>query len=539
MDFEIRCLECNRSFNRFLTNTHLKSHGLTIAQYRERHGDGSDVSQKYREDRSRAYSGSGNPMAGRSMASHVKEALRSANSTRPPHNKGKRVEDPAILARMQDAVEKREARYRELGNHPHRGKSVSPETREKLRQANLGKRATEETRKKISAMRLGRPSPLKGKRLSPEHAAKSGQALRDASHKKSRMAIERKLAFAESRGFSVIGQETSKWTFRCPSGHHFVRHKMMLDGCRFREDFCPVCHPREVAVSKQELELLDHVRSLVGGDQVLSSDRTAIHPLELDIHVPSKRVAIEYCGLYWHSEGAGRDRSYHRKKLELCRAAGIRLLTVFEDEWVSKPELVRSHVASALGMDASPKINARDCEVRRLSPLEARAFVDANHLQGYSPCAARYGLEFDGRLVAAMTFSRPSISKGGRGSVGWEISRLCTSARVRGGASRLLAAFVTDHRPDRIFTFADLRWGEGGVYSAIGFERLGDTPPGYWYVPYGCAHRVHRFALRKGALPGDDPSMTEFEQRDAQGYLRIWDCGNAKYELITRSPNTR
>jgi hypothetical protein len=26
--------------------------------------------------------------------------------------------------------------------------------------------------------------------------------------------------------------------------------------------------------------------------------------------------------------------------------------------------------------------------------------------------------------------------------------------------------------------------------------------------------------------------MTEFENRDFQGYLRIWDCGNARYEWL-------
>jgi hypothetical protein len=93
-----------------------------------------------------------------------------------------------------------------------------------------------------------------------------------------------------------------------------------------------------------------------------------------------------------------------------------------------------------------------------------------------------------------------------------------------------VSAFAREHGRS-LFTFSDLRWGEGSSYAASGMTRDHDTSPGYWYVPPGSMTRVHRFALRKGALEGDDPSMTEFEQRDAQGYLRIWDCGNARYRL--------
>lgn len=533
MDFEIKCLECGRAFQRFLTNTHLKSHGLTIAQYRERHGDGSDVNQKYREDRSRAYSGSGNPMAGRSMASHVKEALRAVNSIRPPHNKGKRVEDPAILARMRDAMAKREARYRELGNHPHKGKIVSEETREKLRVANLGRKASQETRDKLSAAFRGRPGHTKGKKLSPEHAAKSRAVLIEVNRKKSADALERKLEFVSSMGLTITDRATDSWAFRCQKGHAFVRHKMMLDSCRYRDDFCPTCHPRDVITSKAELEVLDFVRSLMGGAEVRSADRSIIPPLELDVHVPSRRLAIEYCGLYWHSEQAGKDRLYHRSKLEACRAAGIRLITLFEDEWLNRRTIVESHLRHALGLTGE-KLSARDCTIEVLGVGAAREFVDAHHLQGYSPSSVRLGLVHDGSLVSAMTFSRPSRSKGSRDRDGWEISRHCSSASVRGGTSRLVTAFVREHGRS-LFTFSDLRWGEGSSYAAAGMVRVADTAPGYWYVPPGSVSRIHRFALRKGALPGDDPSMTEFEQRDAQGYLRVWDCGNAKYELIPAS----
>ena len=40
-------------------------------------------------------------------------------------------------------------------------------------------------------------------------------------------------------------------------------------------------------------------------------------PLELDIYIPSHNLAIEFDGLYWHSE-IHKPSNYHLNKTELC-----------------------------------------------------------------------------------------------------------------------------------------------------------------------------------------------------------------------------
>ncbi|NDB85961.1 MAG: tandem-95 repeat protein, partial [Alphaproteobacteria bacterium] len=62
------------------------------------------------------------------------------------------------------------------------------------------------------------------------------------------------------------------------------------------------------------------------------SDKKIIAPYELDIVIPSKKLAIEYCGLFWHSEYNRPDPNYHANKLKLCGQQGYRLITIFEDE---------------------------------------------------------------------------------------------------------------------------------------------------------------------------------------------------------------
>lgn len=56
---------------------------------------------------------------------------------------------------------------------------------------------------------------------------------------------------------------------------------------------------------------------------VIVHDRTVVSPQELDICVPSKRLAFEYDGLFWHS--AANEKSFKQKlaKTEACEKAGI------------------------------------------------------------------------------------------------------------------------------------------------------------------------------------------------------------------------
>lgn len=52
------------------------------------------------------------------------------------------------------------------------------------------------------------------------------------------------------------------------------------------------------------------------------NDRNVLKPAELDIYVPGKKLAIEYDGMYWHSDEF-KNASYHVKKTDDCEKAGI------------------------------------------------------------------------------------------------------------------------------------------------------------------------------------------------------------------------
>jgi len=71
-----------------------------------------------------------------------------------------------------------------------------------------------------------------------------------------------------------------------------------------------------------------------------SNNRSVLNCLELDIYLPEYNVAIEFNGLYWHSE-LYKEKDYHLNKTLECKKKGVDLLHIFEDDWVFKQDIIK------------------------------------------------------------------------------------------------------------------------------------------------------------------------------------------------------
>lgn len=97
--------------------------------------------------------------------------------------------------------------------------------------------------------------------------------------------------------------------------------------------FCKTCYCNDFT-SRNETEILETLKSSYSG-KIIHCDRTAIAPLELDIYLPELKLAIEHDGLYWHNSEKVKP-GYHVLKTRMAEKAGIRLIHVFENEWLAK-----------------------------------------------------------------------------------------------------------------------------------------------------------------------------------------------------------
>lgn len=298
---------------------------------------------------------------------------------------------------------------------------------------------------------------------------------------------------------------------------------------------CRKCFPVD-SKSIWETDVSDFIRSICK-DPVVLNDRRTIYPQELDIVIPNKNIAIECDGIFWHSELSGKKTSgYHSNKTLRSFKQGIRLIHIFEDEWVYRKGIVKSRLLSMLSEQIGGRISARLCVVKELSNSEASRFLDDNHIQGAINATVCLGLFYADVLVSVMTFSKNRISTGSTHIEGeYELLRFCSKINtvVQGGVSKLFSHFIKKYNPVKITSFSDLRWGGGNIYKKLGFVHVSKTSPNYWYFKKGEFSRHHRFGFRKQVLKDKlsnfDSSLTEWENMQLNGYDRIWDCGSNKY----------
>ena len=288
---------------------------------------------------------------------------------------------------------------------------------------------------------------------------------------------------------------------------------------------CPKCG---LVYDKLEGEVKEFISSL----KLLFEENTRkiIQPLELDIYIPSHNLAIEFDGLYWHSDKFTIN-NYHLNKTETCEKQGIQLIHVFEDEWSYKQDIVKSRLSNILGLTPI-KIYGRKCIIKEISSKEAKEFLNNNHIQGGINSKYNIGLYHDDVLVSLMTFGCLRKSMGNKSiEDAYELFRFCNKldTTVIGGADKLLKYFIKTYKPIEIISYADRRWSQGGLYEKLGFKFIHNSKPNYFYINNG--KREYRFKYRKDILikEGFDKNKTEREIMEERGFNRIYDCGNKKY----------
>lgn len=291
---------------------------------------------------------------------------------------------------------------------------------------------------------------------------------------------------------------------------------------------CPTCYYRQPAfVSNAETELADWIQSL--NIRVVRTERQQIAPLHLDIYVPEHQLAIEYCGLYWHSQRAsGKSTNYHKNKMQQCHNRGIDLITVFEDEWLTKKQLVKSILSNRLGV--ADRVGARKCQIQEISNVDVREFVNANHLQAHVNAALNIALTINDEIVSVMTFGRPRFNR----RYEWELLRFCTKqgVAVTGGAEKIWDYFCQTRKPASIISYCDLRWFTGRTYEKLGMKQLYETEASYWYTDYTSRFHRSNFTKKRLIAQGHAADKTEQQIMEDRNFDRIWDCGNRVYAVV-------
>lgn len=281
------------------------------------------------------------------------------------------------------------------------------------------------------------------------------------------------------------------------------------------EDIAKIIDYVETIGSHLENDVYMYIQSIYNGE-IIKRSRKIIPPLELDMYIPEKNIAIEVNGTYFHSTQKGVVKNYHFDKSKACQELGIRLIHIYEWEWIKHPEKIKQLLNIALGKVT--KIYARNCEIREITNAEAKPFNEKTHIQGHRPAQVTYGLFYNGELTQLMSFSKTRYNRN-LGENDWEIIRGCPGSNniVIGGVSKLFSHFIRDYQPNRVFSYCDFNKFDGKSYLALGMTFIGYTGPNKWWIlPDGCSV-IERNPKRYQELKGNNT---------------IWGSGSMKFEWI-------
>ena len=283
------------------------------------------------------------------------------------------------------------------------------------------------------------------------------------------------------------------------------------------------------SVSRIGRQVSDNMKALFK-DLFIYDNRKIIKPYELDMYSEEYNFAIEYNGLYWHSNKF-KNKNYHLIKTEACEEKRIQLFHIFENEWLDKNK--KSIWVSMIEdkLSKNKKIGARKCSIKEVPTKEARKFIDDNHMQGYCNSSIKIGMYHEDNLMSIMTFGKPRFNK----NIDYELIRFCTKKgyTIQGGGSRMLKYFEKTYKPKSLLSYANRRWSTGNFYIKSGFTFKYNTTPNYFYFHpkeniLWSRNKFQKHKL-KGLLETFNPDVTEAENMHNNGYRKIYDSGNKVY----------
>ena len=280
--------------------------------------------------------------------------------------------------------------------------------------------------------------------------------------------------------------------------------------------------------SSYESDIEEYVRTLC--DNIVLRDKTILNGLELDIYLPDYKLAIEFNGTYWHSS-IKKDYKYHYNKTLECAKNNIRLIHIFEYEWVDEKQRnkLKNLIKSALNI-YDRKIYARECDIISIDYNTAKPFMIEYHIQNDIKSFEYYGCYYKNELIGLMAFGIPRFNK----QYDFELLRLCWKfgVNVVGGSERIFAKFIRDYKPSTIISYCDLSKFNGRIYKKLGFKLVKISNPNYVWVSGHNKDILSRYntmkkdLIAKGLGTAED---TEDLIMMRQGYFKVYDCGNLVY----------
>lgn len=133
--------------------------------------------------------------------------------------------------------------------------------------------------------------------------------------------------------------------------------------------------------SRYESEIIKIIESF--GVDTLRNSRKILSPKELDIYIPSRNLAVEINGDFWHCTGRT-DKFDHYDKTELCLSKGIYLIQIFESNWKSNKDQIvdkiKEHILGEFDPSKYYDLSKEVLEINRTWEPDVKYLLDLGYI---------------------------------------------------------------------------------------------------------------------------------------------------------------
>lgn len=298
--------------------------------------------------------------------------------------------------------------------------------------------------------------------------------------------------------------------FRCSSKRCNNIFREKICAVTSTNGLCPDCRNR--TYSDAEKDLAEYIKNL--GFNIVTNSKLTGNSQTYDIYVPERKIAIEYNGLYWHSERNGRGKDYHFDKLADCAKLGIRLIYIWDDLYTNHPRLVERYLRKELGVDKL-KINFNECTIQYIDTDTATEFLEENSMLGYRTALSHLGIYCNGNIEGLLSFNMYNNGV-------CEIVQYSDIHYIIGGLSGALKYILSKNNINTFYAASDNTISNGKEFKDSGFEFIEALEPDYYL--YSNGNRLLR------------EEVSEYEEYGEKS-IRIYDAGKLKWRKSVREEN--
>jgi len=261
---------------------------------------------------------------------------------------------------------------------------------------------------------------------------------------------------------------------------------------------CPYC------VQKSQKELYEFINDIIIAEYNI---RTIIPPKEIDIYIPEKNLAIEYNGVYYHSE-AIKEKFYHYHKYLECASKSIALIQIYETEWHNRKEQVKSFIKTKL--DINNIISYKQCDIILINKEQYKIFSMNNSIINYKPGNIIYGLLYNNEIVAVVNIIN---------------SKLINYIEKLGNTIKSGLYYILQHHSKPITYNDNLRYSIKEQLAPLTYVK----PLNPDFVYFKNTSTYSKFYYPKSKFKKFDNKLTPHENMVNNKYYRIWDAGYDQY----------